>query len=353
MHRAAPVHGPETRERRYDKLRKMGAVDFVGTTDPAKAEMWLKQTERVFSLKQCTPEEKFDYAVSLLQGDAYAWWETIPDSTVQPPILTWNDFLREFHDAYVPEVYKDQKEKEFLELQQGNRSVAEYEVQFNQLSRYAPHMIATEKKCTRFEFGLHFTIRNRITQTDSESYSKLKAAAIRSEKLDSESRNFQLNKKRKNEQTGGFRERKEFTLSSQRSFLSSSKGNNVRSTTSNTISVGASTATCSHCGRNHRGECRPLTGKCFRCGEPGHIARNCPMPREETTIEQSRFSGFSPSRGRGRGRFGTGRRTGTEGSQASTEQSEARFFAMTQEEAKATPTSLWVMIYLFEPQLAV
>lgn len=41
---------PETRERRYDKLRKMGAVDFVVTTDPAEAETWLKRTERVFNL---------------------------------------------------------------------------------------------------------------------------------------------------------------------------------------------------------------------------------------------------------------------------------------------------------------
>ena len=44
----------------------------------------------------CTSEEKFDYAVSLLQSDAYDWWETIPNSTVQPSILTWDDFLQDF-----------------------------------------------------------------------------------------------------------------------------------------------------------------------------------------------------------------------------------------------------------------
>ena len=29
------------RERRYDKLWKMGATDFLGTTDPMEAERWL------------------------------------------------------------------------------------------------------------------------------------------------------------------------------------------------------------------------------------------------------------------------------------------------------------------------
>ncbi|KAG8380682.1 hypothetical protein BUALT_Bualt06G0041400 [Buddleja alternifolia] len=97
-----------------------------------------------------------------------------------------------------------------------------------------------------------------------------------------------------NEKVGGFRDKKEFTSPSERGFSSSSK------------------------------------------------ARNCPMPHEETTIEQSRFSGLNPSRGRGRGRFGTDRRTSTDSSQVCKEQLQARVFAMTQEEAKATPTVITV-----------
>ena len=77
---------PVPRERRFEKLRKLGATPFSGTLDPAKAESWLESTERVFDLMQCTPEERFDYAVFLLQGDAYSWWKTIPHSRVQPPV---------------------------------------------------------------------------------------------------------------------------------------------------------------------------------------------------------------------------------------------------------------------------
>ena len=112
------VQGPTmaTVKRNYKELRKLGAVDFLGTTDPAEAETWLKRTERVLNMMCCTSEEKFDYAVSLLQSDAYDWWETILNSTVQPPILTWDDFLRDFRDKYMPEVYRDEKQREFLTL---------------------------------------------------------------------------------------------------------------------------------------------------------------------------------------------------------------------------------------------
>ena len=69
------MHTPPSapRERRFEKLRKLGATLFCGTLDPAEAESWLESTERVFNLMQCTPDESFDYAVFLLQRDAYSW----------------------------------------------------------------------------------------------------------------------------------------------------------------------------------------------------------------------------------------------------------------------------------------
>ena len=64
---------PALRAKRFEQLRKLGAVSFCGTLDPAEAESWLENTERIFNLMQCTTEEKYDYAVFLLQGDAYNW----------------------------------------------------------------------------------------------------------------------------------------------------------------------------------------------------------------------------------------------------------------------------------------
>ena len=63
-------------------------------------------------------------------------------------------------------------------------TVADYEVKFNQLSRYASSLVATDRdKCRMFEEGLKYEIRNRITPTDFQSYIKLRVATIRAERL--------------------------------------------------------------------------------------------------------------------------------------------------------------------------
>ena len=148
---------PVLRERRYEWLRKLGATSFSGTLDPAEAEAWLESIERIFNLMQCSPEERFDYSVFLLQSDAYNWWKTVPYSLIQPPVLTWEDFLREYWEKYTPTVYKREKRKEFVELKQNTMTVAEYSLKFTQLSVYAMSLVATqEEKCQKFEEGLNW-----------------------------------------------------------------------------------------------------------------------------------------------------------------------------------------------------
>ncbi len=72
--------------------------------------------DKVFKKLHCTEEFRFEFSASLLQGDAYDWWKTIPHSLVESPVLTWDDFLREFRQKYVPYAYVDHKLQEFLSL---------------------------------------------------------------------------------------------------------------------------------------------------------------------------------------------------------------------------------------------
>ena len=85
-----------SRSKDYKELRQLGAIDFNGTTDPAEAETWLKRIERIFTLMGCTLVDQIEFVVSLLQCDAYDWWETVPGALVRPPVMTYDEFLREF-----------------------------------------------------------------------------------------------------------------------------------------------------------------------------------------------------------------------------------------------------------------
>lgn len=69
--------------------------------------------------------------------------------------------------------FRDQKETEFLELRQGSMSVVEYETKFNQLSRYAIHLVDTYiKKARRFERGLRPEIGGIMASLGLNTYAE-------------------------------------------------------------------------------------------------------------------------------------------------------------------------------------
>ena len=98
----------------------------------------------------------------------------------------------------MPEMYRDEKLREFLNLRQKSMTVVEYEVRFTQLSHYAPMMVSTERdRCRRLEDGLHYDIRSRLTLSDTRTYQDLRAAATRVERLLKENERYQAAHKSK------------------------------------------------------------------------------------------------------------------------------------------------------------
>ncbi|KAL0302448.1 UNVERIFIED_CONTAM: hypothetical protein Scaly_2564500 [Sesamum calycinum] len=150
-------------DKNYEVVRRQGAKVFAGTTDPAEAEEWLRNTERVLDKIQCTSEQKLRYVVSLLEKDA----------------LDWNH-----------------KKVEFLELKQNELSIAGYELQFVRLSKYAPEEVSTDElRRDRFERGLRHEIREKIA-IKPPNYGVLLEVALRAEETSLERSSTEAKRKK-------------------------------------------------------------------------------------------------------------------------------------------------------------
>ena len=67
-----------------------------------------------------------------------------------PNPMTWEFFFQEFMAKYVTDLYRESKWKQFLNMKQ-RLSVAEYEKEFNHLSKYALEAVLTEAfQCRQF-----------------------------------------------------------------------------------------------------------------------------------------------------------------------------------------------------------
>ena len=70
-------------------------------------------------------------------------------------------------------------------------TIAEYEVKFDQLSRYAMILVATEQdKYNKFEAGLRMEIKKGISVSDMHTFTDLREAALRVERLIEEELNM-------------------------------------------------------------------------------------------------------------------------------------------------------------------
>ncbi|XP_055819235.1 uncharacterized protein LOC129888003 [Solanum dulcamara] len=275
---------PDPDEINYEKMRKMEGVEFEGTVDPTDAEQWLERIERVFE-------------------------------QAKPSVLTWDDFVKEFNKKYVPPAYHDAKKKEFLNLEQGSMSIAEYQQQFLKLSRYAGGIINDEKdKCRQFEDDLNDSIRKSVAVLQHKNFCKLVSAALTWERIDKE-------------QIG----RNEYKF---RKAYVDSGGPSKRGSTPSYGQGKTGIPTCAQCGKNHFDTCRRAYGACFNYGSFDHKVRDCPNPNPISS-PHTEVSVQKPITTQSQGNKGARSRntqaTGAGGSnQASGSRATARSYAMRQ-----------------------
>ncbi|KAL0553629.1 hypothetical protein IC582_007529 [Cucumis melo] len=234
---------------------KYNPTTFDGSLeDPIRAQPWLSSLETIFWYMKCPEDQKVQCAVFMLTDRGTAWWETT-ERMLGGDVhkITLQQFKESFYAKFFSASLRDAKRQEFLNLEQGDMTVEQYDAEFDMLSRFAPEMIATEvARADKFVRGLRLDIQglransSKVAGRGSTSGQKRKAEQ---QPITVPQRNFR---------PGG-----EFRRFQQKPFEAgeAARGKPL----------------CTTCGKHHLGRCLFGTRTLFKCRQEGHTADRCPM----------------------------------------------------------------------------
>ncbi|EYU31709.1 hypothetical protein MIMGU_mgv1a024293mg, partial [Erythranthe guttata] len=293
---------------------RLDTPTFHGEPDPLAAEEWLEQITRNLDTSRITDGGmRVSFAVHQLKGDAYHWWKRVKLTVAD----NFETFSRVFLDRYFPETTRDTFRQQFMDLIQGNMSVAHYEAKFTSLARFANELVSTEElRCKRFERGLKISIRERLAALRIRTYSDIVDTAATVEETLQDTRRIRDSRPQQGGNTidseGRFAKRQKSSNS-----VSHAQGKHQSSKSVHVESIAPTahtpqSTTCYHCHQpgHRRYDCpqrekragqlqRPYQGQpqgiiqsnrpptCYSCGEAGHISRYCPQSQGTPNMAKS------------------------------------------------------------------
>ncbi|KAL0536641.1 hypothetical protein IC582_025599 [Cucumis melo] len=257
--------------------------------------MWLSSLETIFRYMKCPEDQKVQCAVFMLTDRGTAWWETTERMLGgDASQITWQQFKESFYAKFFSASLRDAKRQEFLNLEQGDMTVEQYDAEFDMLSRFAPEMIATEAaRADKFVRGLRLDIQGLVRAFRPATHADALRLVVdlslqeRANSSKTAGRGSTSGQKRKAEQQPvpvpqrNFRPGGEFRSFQQKPFEAgeAARGKPL----------------CTTCGKHHLGRCLFGTRTCFKCRQEGHTADRCPL--RLTGIAQNQGAG-APHQGR-------------------------------------------------------
>ena len=307
---------------------------FDGSKGPSFADTWLDSVEEEMDILRIPLSYRVSIAVGRLadRARARAWWRATK-SLHGDEALVWSNFRKLFLGEYVSKAYREDKCKELDRLQQGSMTVEEYRLKFEELCVYKDSFLThPEDKMNKFIDGLRYNLQPLLTIGKHESYKDLVEDALRLDsrfRLTEPLRGDQKSKKRMHEQSSSHLNTQAKASNANTDLQAQSINDRKRSRFVDDRLVILPSSAPSREGVT-----------CYKCGEPGHLRRNCPTADRPykphgTGRGGGRETSFASGANLiplGQGRGDGSRRASTSNPQAQGSSQPGRVYALTNED---------------------
>ncbi|KAJ9541912.1 hypothetical protein OSB04_028418 [Centaurea solstitialis] len=289
MATATAAGGGLQRRFTYRDFAACSPQEFKGELDPSAALRWVSDMEG-----------------SSIPKD---WWKLQAAELTEAQLgaLLWGEFVERFRRQFVPRVEIERITRDFLSYKQQDESVTALTIKFREMALFCPEYARSEDmKMERFAGMLRDEIREFVRAVPHTSLNQMIEAARRRE-LELEYQKFKAADNRNGKKSSG----------------------NGRGQQSGS---GRQQRTCFKCGQPGHviRDCKQGLRLCFNCGQGGHLKNECPHPKTGGTGSGNvRAPALSTLRI-------TDGRSGT----ADTQPARGLAFQMTAEEAQAAPRAV-------------
>lgn len=260
----ARAAAPEVARDLFRQFMRQNPPEFHGEHNHVVVVTWLERISGILdTLLVMEDALRVTLASYQLIDEAEQWWRSMI-RTHPVEHMTWTAFTELYLEEYYPEMTHELLKRNFLNLQQGEMTVAQYEARFTQLSRFAPDSCAKEAvRAKRFGRKLKRPIRTQVpvrqlfTMAEMVERATMVEADLASSKRHRESESESEDDRRRPRQ-----QQKHHQIIRPGHQPHFQQGSFMLQRPSCRIS-------------RQLGSTRAESGACFICGQRGHMMRNC------------------------------------------------------------------------------